>query len=74
MSRPLIDSGAGQVAVATRNRLVDAITYGSYTVADSEGRAAFKTTGRYHRLSVQPSGLWTTAIGIEFDIVPTGTR
>ena len=74
MSRPLIDSGAGQVAVATRNRLVDAITYGSYTAADSEGRAAFRTTGRYHRLSVQPTGSWTTAIGIEVDLVPTGTR
>lgn len=74
MSRPLIDSGAGQVAVATRNRLVDAITYGSYTAADSEGRAAFRTTGRYHRLSVQPTGSWTTAIGIEVDLVPAGTR
>jgi hypothetical protein len=74
MSRPLVDAGQGQVAVATRNRLVDSITYGSYTAADSEGRAAFRTTGRYHRLSVQPTGSWTTAIGIEFDIVPTGTR
>lgn len=74
MTRPLIDAGQADVAVATRNRLVDAITYGSYTSADSEGRAAFRTTGRYHRLSVQPTGSWTTAIGIEFDIVPTGTR
>jgi hypothetical protein len=74
MSRPLIDAGSGQVAVATRNRLVDAITYGSYTAADSEGRAAFRTTGRYHRLSVQPTGSWTTAIGVEVDLVPAGTR
>ena len=74
MSRPLVDAGQGQVAVATRNRLVDAVSFGSYTAADSEGRAAFRTTGRYHRLSVQPSGSWTTAIGIEFDIVPAGTR
>lgn len=74
MSRPLVDSGEAGVAYATRNRLVDAVTFGSYTSADSEGRAAFRTTGRYHRLSVQPSGDWTTAIGIEFDIVPSGTR
>lgn len=74
MSRPLVDAGQGQVAVATRNRLVDAVSFGSYTAADSEGRAAFRTTGRYHRLSVQPTGSWTTAIGIEFDIVPAGTR
>lgn len=74
MSRPLIDAGSGQVAVATRNRLVDAITYGSYTAADSEGRAAFRSTGRYHRLSVQPTGSWTTAIGVEVDLIPAGTR
>jgi len=74
MSRPLVDAGAGQVAVATRNRLVDAVTFGSYTAADIEGRAAFRSTGRYHRLSIQPSGSWTTAIGIEFDLVPTGSR
>lgn len=74
MTRPLVDGGAGQVAVATRNRLADSITFGSYTAADSEGRAAFKSTGRYHRLSVQPSGSWTTAIGIDFDLVPAGRR
>jgi hypothetical protein len=74
MTRPLVDGGAGQVAVATRNRLVDAISFGSYTVADSEGRAAFKSTGRYHRLSIQPSGSWTTAIGIDFDLVSAGRR
>lgn len=74
MTRPLIDGGAADVAVATRNRLVDAVSFGSYTSADSEGRAAFRTTGRYHRLSVQPSGSWTTAIGIDFDLLPAGRR
>jgi hypothetical protein len=74
MTRPLVDGGAGQVAVATRNRLVDAVSFGSYTSADSEGRAALRTTGRYHRLSVQPSGSWTTAIGIDFDLLPAGRR
>jgi hypothetical protein len=74
MSRPLVDSGSGSVAVATRRLLSDAVSFGSYTAADSEGRAAFRSTGRYHRLSVQPTGSWTTAIGIDFDIVPQGQR
>lgn len=74
MSRPLVDGGSGSVAVATRRLLSDAITFGSYTAADSEGRAAFRSTGRYHRLSVQPSGNWTTAIAVDFDIVPQGQR
>ncbi len=74
MSRPLVDGGSGSVAVATRRLLSDAITFGSYTAADSEGRAAFRSTGRYHRLSIQPSGNWTTAIAVDFDIVPQGQR
>lgn len=74
MTRPLIDNGSASVAVATRNILSEAVTFGAYTAADSEGRAAFRTTGRYHRMSVQPSGSWTSAIGLEVDIVPMGTR
>lgn len=74
MSRPLVDGGSGSVAVATRRLLSDAVSFGNYTAADSEGRAAFRSTGRYHRLSVQPSGNWTTAIGLDFDIVPQGQR
>lgn len=74
MTRPLVDSGAASIAYATRSRLTDTITFGNYTTADSEGRAAFRTTGRYHRLSVQPSGSWKTAIGVDFDIVPMGSR
>lgn len=74
MSRPLVDGGSASLAYATRNRLADSVTFSSYSAADSEGRAAFRTTGRYHRLSIQPSGSWTTAIGIDYDIVPTGSR
>jgi hypothetical protein len=74
MSRPLVDGGGASVAYASRNRLADAVTLSAYSAADSEGRAAFRTTGRYHRLSIQPSGSWTTAIGIDYDIVPAGVR
>lgn len=74
MTRPLIDQGSGSVAVASRNRLGDAISFGSFVNADSEGRAALRTTGRYHRFSVKPSGSWRTAIGLEVNIVPLGNR
>ena len=74
MTRPLIDQGSGSVAVASRNRLGDAISFGSFVNADSEGRAALRTTGRYHRFSVKPSGSWRTAIGLDVNIVPLGNR
>ncbi len=74
MSRPLVDGGSAAVAYATRNLLSSAVTFSAYTAADSEGRAAFRTTGRYHRVSIQPSGTWTNAIGIDVDMVGAGTR
>lgn len=74
MSRPLVDGGSASLAYASRNRLADSVTFSAYSAADSEGRAAFRTTNRYHRLSIQPSGSWTTAIGIDYEIVPAGTR
>ena len=74
MSRPLVDNGSASVAYATREKLADTLTFSGYTAATTEGRAAFRTTGRYHRLNLQPSGSWTTAIGIEVDVSPMGVR
>jgi hypothetical protein len=74
MTRPLVDRGEASVAVATRSRLVDAVSFTSFIPADAEGRAALRSIGKYHRFSVRPSGTWRTAIGLEVNIVPLGGR
>jgi len=74
LARPIVDDGSGSVAVASRELLDDAITFGTASVADSEGRCGLRSAGRYHRVKTSPSGVWRTAVAVEVDISGQGTR
>ena len=75
LAKPIVDNGSGSVAIATRQLLNETPTFGSYTAADAEGRIGLRSLGRYHRLSVQPSGVeWSSAIGVELEIQQAGMR
>jgi hypothetical protein len=74
MVRPIVDNGTSNVALASRARLGDSVAFGSYQTPSSEDRVSVRGVGRYHRLSFQPTGLWTTAIGADIEIEPQGSR
>lgn len=74
LARPQIDNGSCSVAVASRKRLNDTITFGSQVTASSEDRIPLRSYGRYHRFNVVPSGDWKNAIGIDVDITQSGDR
>lgn len=75
LARPIVDNGSGSVAIASRTRLDAVPQLGSYTAADSENRVSLRSSGKYHRLSVNPTGdRWSNAIGIDIDVTPQGTR
>lgn len=74
LARPVVDAGSGSVAVASRELLDDAITFGDASVADSEGRCGLRSAGRYHRVKTSPSGTWRTAVGVDVDISGQGSR
>ena len=74
LGRPIVDAGSGSVAVASRELLDDAITFGDASVADSEGRCGLRSAGRYHRVKTSPSGAWRTAVAVEVDISGQGSR
>lgn len=75
LARPLIDNGSGTVAISSRKLLNQTVTYGTATAADSENRVSLRSAGRYHRLKVTPTGdAWKTAVAVDVDIVPQGTR
>ena len=75
LARPIVDNGSGSVAIASRTLLNEVPQLGSYTVADSENRVSLRSGGKYHRLSVIPTGSnWSNAIGIDIDITAQGTR
>ena len=74
LARPIIDAGSASVAVASRKRLDGNISYGSAVAADSDNRVSLRSRGRYHRLSIVPSGNWISAVGVDVDLIPTGVR
>jgi hypothetical protein len=72
--RPQIDNGSADISVASRRELDDNIQFGSTVSTTQEGRANFRSAGRYHRFKVQPTGNWTNAISIDVDIKQQGNR
>ena len=74
MVKPIVDDGSGSVALLSRRLLSESTTFGSQTAADSENRVAVRGVGRYHRLQLTPTGSWTSAVGMDIDLSPLGTR
>jgi len=75
LARPVVDNGSASVAIASRTLLSQVPTYGSYTPANTENRVSLRSSGKYHRLSIVPTGdQWSNAIGIDIDISQQGTR
>ena len=73
--RPSVNSGSADVQIASRRELDDTITFGTTTSADAEGRVGVRSHGRYHRISVTPTGAnWSLAIGVDLDFNQAGTR
>jgi len=74
MVKPIVDNGTGSASVASRLQLNQTVSFPSVTAANSENRIGTRSYGRYHRVKLEPSGNWTTAIGMDVDIQSAGTR
>ena len=75
LARPIVDNGSASVAVASRRLLNEGVNYGSYIPASNENRVSLRSNGKYHRLSIIPTGSqWSNAIGLDIEIVGQGTR
>jgi hypothetical protein len=72
--KPQIDNGSSAVKIASRRELDDNIQFGSSVNTTSEGRANVRSAGRYHRISISPTGNWTTAVGVDVEVKQQGTR
>jgi hypothetical protein len=72
--RPTVDNGSATIKVASRKELSDNVAFSTSATASAEGRVPLRSSGRYHRFSIVPTGNWTNAVGVDVDIVPTGNR
>jgi len=74
LAKPLVDNGSASVAIASRMLLNETVQFNSALSADSENRIGLRSHGKYHRLQINPSGNWTTAIGVDIEAQPAGGR
>jgi hypothetical protein len=74
LARPQVDNGSATVAVASREMLDDTIFYSTAVAASNENRVSLRSSGKYHRIKVVPTGNWTTVAGVDINVVPRGRR
>ena len=75
LARPIVDNGSAQVAIASRMLLNQVPQLGSYTQASSENRVSLRSSGKYHRLSIIPTGdQWSNVMAIDIEMEQQGTR
>jgi hypothetical protein len=75
MVKPIVDNGSASIAVTSRQRLNEVVSFSAVTAASSENRVGVRSYGRYHRVRTQPSGdNWSSAIGMDIEIQAAGTR
>jgi len=74
LAKPLVDNGSATVGIASRINLDGTITFSTNVAADAEGRVGLRSAGRYHRIRVSPTGNWTSALAVDVELAPQGTR
>lgn len=75
LARPIVDNGSADVAVLSVNLLNEVKDFGAYTSANSENRVPLRSNGKYHKLSIKPTGSrWSNVMAIEIDVAPQGVR
>lgn len=62
------------ISVGTRNKLDDAITWGSYVTMNDQGRCPFRRQGRFHKARVKLEGEWETFVGVDPEAKKAGRR
>ena len=75
-TRPLVDGSTPSVSVATRNRLIDTVNYGTVTAINSIGTCPLTANGRYvrARVTIPANTTWSHFQGVEIDAVANGVQ
>lgn len=74
LARPLVDNGTADISIASRRELDDNIQFTTPVSSGEANRVPLRSAGRFHRLSITPTGNWTTAVAIDLTLEPQGGR
>ena len=74
MVRPIVDNGAANISIASRQALDDNILFGPVS-EPYENRNNVRSGGRYHRVRLEPVGEgWSTAVAFDMTVTDSGIR
>lgn len=64
---PIVDGGTLSLTAGTRNRINDAVAYGTAVSQNAAGHCHFLSEARYHRIrmTIASGGTWTHAQGVD---------
>ena len=74
---PMVDTSAAQITIGSRDRLADAVSWGSaVSMTSTTGSCPVRNTAMFHRARITiPAGTtWNHAQGIQVDARPAGAR
>jgi hypothetical protein len=75
LARPIVDNGSANVAIASRTLLNQTVDFGNYIPASNENRVSLRSSGKYHKLSIIPTGNnWSNIMAVDIEITQQGTR
>lgn len=75
LARPIVDNGSADVAILSVNLLSEVKDFSPYTSATAENRVSLRSNGKYHKLSIKPTGSrWSNTMAVEIDVAPQGVR
>lgn len=72
--KPLVQNGSCNAQITSSKTLTDDTNYGSVSYQNSDGRCPVRSGGRFHRIRLLPTGIWTDAVGMDVEVAPQGTR
>lgn len=75
--RPLVTGATSAfvgIVLGTRMNQYDSVTYGATSGPNSNGRCDFRSESRFHRAKLLISGSFTQAIGLQYEVEPSGSR
>lgn len=73
-TRPLVDGGSSTIALGTRNRLTDSVTWSGSASQNGSGECNVRSNARYHRYRVSTSGDFDFIQGVQVQAMPGDGR
>lgn len=72
--KPLSQNGSCNAQVSSTRNLTNTTNYGAISYQNADGRCPVRSAGRFHRIRLLPTGVWTNIVGMDIEAATQGNR